>query len=103
MDVNIAHEVELVPDLGISADSRSIEPSVDRLGPRDEQQIEVEIERDRVVRAMNESDPPGLRLSYILSMVRSGSRMCSSALIVNATSNRPVDQAVLVVPAAGVL
>ena len=41
MHVNIAHEVEFIPDFGISADLRSIQPFVDRLGAGDEQDVEM--------------------------------------------------------------
>src|SRR6202022_3854996 len=57
--VDITHEVELIPDLGISADLRSIQPFVDRLGAGEEEDAEMGIERDGVVRAMGERDPAG--------------------------------------------
>src|ERR1700737_3888432 len=58
--VDIAHEVKLIPDFGVSADLRSIQPFVDRLGAGEEEEVEMGIERDGVVRAMDERDPAGL-------------------------------------------
>src|ERR1700732_1174303 len=55
--VDITHEVELIPDLGISADLRSIQPFVDRLGAGDEEDVEMSIERVCLIRAMDESNP----------------------------------------------
>src|SRR5262249_10173004 len=65
--VNVANEVELVPNLGISADLRSIKPLVDALGARHEQQVEVDLEWYRIIRTMDESDPA--RLEAVIHVV----------------------------------
>src|SRR3984893_724107 len=78
--VDIAHEVKLIPDFGVSADLRSIQPFVDRRGAGEEEEVEMGIERDGVVRAMDERDPAGLeavvhivdgqqRLAHVLQRV----------------------------------
>src|SRR6202048_1564651 len=57
--VDIAHKVKLIPDFGVSADLRSIQPFVDWLGASDEEDVEMSIEWDGIIRAMGEHDPAG--------------------------------------------
>src|ERR1700730_2028121 len=59
MQIDVADEIQLLPDLGISTDLRSVQPFIDLFQPRDEQDVEVRVERNGVIGAMYESYPAG--------------------------------------------